>query len=273
MNQDPTKPVAYDVHGRPLYAAPQVPTETTKDVTTTSYVTAAEGTNTSGQNFDPQFRAQESNEPKIVHTTRPIEPKNKVLSEAVQQRCHESRTAYPHLNLSDGEFIILDIKRHPIGLFLPIFATAIALILLSIVFVVYPSPQSALGASIPSFGSIVPILVLLMVLVGLGGFVAVWVYLQNQFYLTNESVIQEIQHGLFSRDEQSVSLGSIEDASFRQIGVLQNVLNYGSVRLSTEGDETTYRFSYVSDPRSQIAKINNAIEAFKNGRPVDPYEN
>lgn len=47
---------------------------------------------------------------------------------------------------------------------------------------------------------------------------------------------------------------------------------YGSLRLSTEGDETTYRFSFVENPSKQVALLNNAVEAFKNGRPVDPDE-
>jgi len=51
------------------------------------------------------------------------------------------------------------------------------------------------------------------------------------------------------------------------------MLDYGTIRLSTEGEETTYRFSYVANPRGHVARLNNAIEAFKNGRPVDPYEN
>ena len=93
--------------------------------------------------------------------------------------------------------------------------------------------------------------------------------MRNQFFLTNESVIQEIQRGLFSRHEQTVSLGSIEDASFEQNGLLQTMLNYGSIRLSTEGEETTYRFYFVSNPKEQIARLNNAVESFKNGRPVE----
>jgi hypothetical protein len=51
------------------------------------------------------------------------------------------------------------------------------------------------------------------------------------------------------------------------------MLNYGSIRLSTEGDETTYRFAYVANPRAEIAQLNNAVEAFKNGRPVEQNEN
>jgi uncharacterized membrane protein YdbT with pleckstrin-like domain len=109
----------------------------------------------------------------------------------------------------------------------------------------------------------------LIVLIGIGGYIAIWVYLRNTFYMTNESVIQEIQTSLFSRREQTVSLGSIEDASFRQNGIVQTLFNYGTIRLSTEGEETTYRFQYVSNPKAQIAKLNNAIESFKNGRPVN----
>ena len=108
-----------------------------------------------------------------------------------------------------------------------------------------------------------------MLLVLIGGYIVIWVYLSNQFFLTNESVIQEIQTSLLSRHEQTVSLDNIEDASYRQAGILQTLLNYGSIRLSTEGDETTYRFNYVADPKRQIAILNNAVEAFKHGRPVE----
>ena len=102
----------------------------------------------------------------------------------------------------------------------------------------------------------------------LGGAIALWVYVQNQFFMTNESVIQEIQESLVSRHEQTVSLGSIEDASFRKSGIMQTRFDYGPIRLSTEGEETTYIFHYVANPKKQVAILNNAIEAFKNGRPV-----
>jgi uncharacterized membrane protein YdbT with pleckstrin-like domain len=124
------------------------------------------------------------------------------------------------------------------------------------------------GVSLPEYGSILPIILPFMLLVGLGGWVAVWVYLQNLFFLTNESVIQCIQQSLFSRHEQTISLGSIEDASFTQTGILQTMLGYGTIRLSTEGEESTYKFTYAQKPQAQVAVLNNAIESFKNGRPV-----
>ena len=133
----------------------------------------------------------------------------------------------------------------------------------------YPSiARDSILPIMPSVTDIFGVAMLLIGLVVLGGAVALWIYLQNQFFMTNESVIQEIQESLFSRREQTVSLGSIEDASFRQSGIIQTIFNYGTIRLSTEGEETTYRFHFVANPREQIAIINNAIEDFKNGRPV-----
>ena len=226
-----------------------------------------------GQNYDPQIRAQYANEPKVVHATRNPDAANLSVNDEYQKLHTQSVKRYPHLNLSDGEFVVLDVKRHPIGLFLPVGATATILIAIILGLILYPADTSGFATSVPSYELILLPALLLMILVGIGGGIAVWVYLQNQFYMTNESVIQEIQHSLFSRHEQTVSLGSIEDASFKQSGIFQTLLNYGTVRLSTEGEETTYRFAYVANPRRHVAVLNNAIESFKNGRAVDPYEN
>lgn len=245
------------------------PEENTKP---SSHVTAAP-VSSDGHGFDPRLRSQYANEPKVVHTSRSVDPAQLEVSDRNQLRHERSKKKYPHLNLSNGEFVVLDIKRHPIGLIMPVVATGFIIVMLMIVLIIYPSDTSMSGGlMLPSFEIILWPLMLLMLLVASGGLIAIWVYLQNQFYLTNESVIQEIQHGLFSRHEQTVSLGSIEDASFKQTGIFQTMMDYGTIRLSTEGEETTYRFSYVSNPRKQIAILNNAVEAFKNGRPVDPYE-
>ncbi|MBQ69262.1 hypothetical protein CL689_04285 [Candidatus Saccharibacteria bacterium] len=230
------QPVAYDAEGRPLYAHP--PTVHTA--------------------------------PQIVQTVRPHEPAKPVISEETKRRHEQSRRQYPFLNLSDGEYVIKAMRRHPIGLFVPM-ATGIILLALSLtVLFSYESIADSLnlsGLAADPSSIILPVL-LFCVLIGLGMFIAYYVYVNNKFFLTNESVIQEIQVSLFSRHEQTVSLGNIEDASYRQTNIIQHLFNYGSIRLSTEGDETTYRFTYVANPEQHIAELNNAVEAFKLGRPV-----
>lgn len=237
-----SQPIAYDKDGRPLYAHPPV----------TAPAQPA------GQPM-----------PQVVHLSRAVNPVEPEISPAIKAKHEESMRLFPQLNLSDAEYVISAVRRHPIGLFFPLGITIFLIALVASIIINYPIMAPALGLegflpyeSFSLFG------ILLIILFGIGGYIAVWVYLNNKFFLTNESVIQEIQHSLFSKHEQTVSLQNIEDASFLQHGLIQSMLNYGSIRLSTEGDETTYRFHYVSNPKEQIAILNNAVEAFKNGRPV-----
>lgn len=265
------QPVAYDAEGRPLYYHPPQPPvpSSSAEPTRPSHVTMRPEA-VEGHNFDPQLRSQYANEPDVVHATRSLEPQPLTMSDALRKKHEDSVRHYPQLNLSEGEYVILDIKRHPIGIIMPVLITAILVVAIFGFAALYPSMmESSTLFTMPSVTAIFGIATLIAILVSLGGAVALWVYLQNQFYMTNESVIQEIQESLFARHEQTVSLGSIEDASFRQSGIVQMLFDYGTIRLSTEGEETTYVFHYVKHPKQQIAILNNAIEAFKNGRPVD----
>ncbi len=236
----PDQPVAYDAEGRPLYAAPQ-PVQQPQQPTT-----------------------------QVVHYRRAVNPEKPDISPEIKERHESSVRRYPLLNLSDGEYVISAVRRHPIGLVGPVLVTAFLITVVLTGLLNFEEIVQTLGVIDPiDFGQVLLIGVLAILLTLVGGYIAIWVYLSNQFFLTNESVIQEIQTSLFSRHEQTVSLDSIEDASYRQNGIVQTLLNYGAIRLSTEGDETTYRFSYVTNPKRQIAILNNAIEAFKHGRPID----
>ena len=269
-DEDQHKPVAYDYMGRPLYlhppANPEQPSrESSVTTDASSHVTVADDAGSSqGHNFDPNIRSQYANEPHVVHTTRPVEPDEHEISDELRKKHEASKKKYPFLNLSEGEFVILNIQRHPIGILTPIAVAGLSLVALLILLIIYPGES----ASLPSFWAVFWPILALMTMIGVGCYIAVWVYLQNQFFMTNESVIQEIQHGIFSRHEQTVSLGSVEDVSFIKAGMLQTFLDYGTIRMSTEGEETTYRFHYVSRPKHQTSILNNAVEAFKNGRPV-----
>lgn len=250
MNEDPNapttpdstpQPVAYDAEGRPLYAHPPV-----------------------------QQPVAAPQQPQVVHVARSPLPEKPVITPEHKELHENSKQQYPLLNLSEGEYIISAVRRHPIGLIVPLgLGTLVIALALSLLFNydIFVERFSLVGplASISTIA--LPILVLVGI-VGLGMFISYYVYVNNKFFLTNESVIQELQISLFLRQEQTVSLSNIEDASYTQHGIFQQILDYGSIRLSTEGDETTYRFTYVASPKDHIAQLNNAVEAFKNGRPV-----
>ncbi len=240
--KDFNQPVAYDKDGNPLYAHP--PASVTPTISAVPVI------------------------PQVVQMTRAADPQMPHISDDAKRRHQESIQKHPSLNLSEGEYIINEVRRHPIGLFSIVGISGVLILIVLGLVAAYPmlAEQSVVNLP-PVNGLIVPAL-LFIVLICLGGYIAVYVYLSNKFFLTNESVIQEIQTSLFSRHEQTVSLANIEDASYRQQGIIQTIFDYGSIRLSTEGEETTYRFYYVSNPKKQIATLNNAVESFKNGRPV-----
>jgi len=236
--------------------------------------------NQNGQQRPPEYSQsgpdqQQSNQPQVVYMARPHDPTKPEISPATLQKHEESKRKYPGLNLSEGEFIISAIRRHPVGL-LSIWAGAgTVIIVLLIIMVVLGSGtlSSGLDSASPATPALpiailaIPV-ILISILTLIFAAIGTMIYNANRFFLTNESVIQQIQTSLFSKREQTVSLSNVEDASYTQDGIIPHLLNYGMLRLSTQGDETTYRFNYASSPQSQIALLNNAVEAFKNGRPV-----
>lgn len=189
------------------------------------------------------------------------------LPEEVKQLHAKSKEQYPELNLSEGEFVITKIYRHPIGIWSIWFGTA-AIGLVTLVVIGFLLFSGFLG-----FSAALIALVIGLFVVGIsagGSYIGAYVYKKNKFIITNESIIQRLQKGLFSHREQTIALDNVRDASHFQNGILEHIVGYGNIRLSTISDETTYRFSYVQKPKDQVAKINNAVEHYKRGRSMLP---
>ena len=248
--EDLSKPVAYDTEGRPLYLHPQEQVKPQK---------------AEGKSMTPH------NEVEVVQVTRSNDPVSVSVSPEMQQRHDESMRKYPFLNLSAGEYVVLRVKRHPIGL-IGIWGVAI-LVAVLVTFgwwflLAHPgSNEPFISTDSAGFVSLFALGLVALSLVF--GWVVAYIFQMNKFFLTNESVIQEIQTSLLSQKEQTINLENIKDASFDQQGILPTLLDYGALRLSTEGDEQEYHFTYVSNPKQQIAVINNVVEAVKYGRPIE----
>jgi len=247
------QPVAYDNQGRPLYLHP------------------SENSGVQLNNNSINSSQTPHDEIEVVQVTRSTDPIAVSVSPEMARRHQESKQKYPFLNLTNGEYVISDVQRHSIGIIF-IWATTI-LVSCLVVFgwwflLAHPGTETASIAP----ESVIPVSMLtvgLVVFTGLIGWVFVSVYKGNKFFLTNESVIQEIQVSLFAKKEQTINLENIKDASFTQNSLAQQLFGYGTIHLSTEGDEQEYSFTIVRSPRKQIGIINNVIEAVKYGRPID----
>lgn len=260
---DYSRPVAYDEHGRPLYAHPPVVNvqPQAQIQPTQSVPQAAQPQASTPQLNQPQPQAAQPTKQSLGAAESTRQPSNLDV-----RKLHEQSVAkYSILNLSEDEYVITTLRRHPIGM-ISIWAV-VALAILITLFL----PAMYYGLGIDSVIRLSPtataalglVLLAIIVLAIVAGAIATYVYEANMFILTNENVIQRIQGSLFSKKIQTISLGSIEDVSYRRTGIIQTILNYGSIRLSTEGEETTYRFSYAYDPEGQVHMINDAMEAFR----------
>lgn len=221
---DYDEPVAYDKDGRPLYAHPS---------------------------------AKPAQVSVVPHAEIPV-------SEEDARRHDESVKRYPILGLSEGEYVVAEVPRHWIGVFVPPLLGGFLALVVCVLLAFYPV---LVPGGNPPFSSLIVPALLLLILIALFVYIPVWVYRQNDLYLTSESIILNQQISLFSRDQKLVSLGSVEDISFTQTGLLQMMLGYGTLRLSTMGEDV-YTFTFAVDPKKQTQLINDTIEQFKNKRKV-----
>lgn len=214
-------------------------------------------------------------EVKVVHIARSLSPETVEISPEIELRHQRSKKMYQDLSLTKGEYVITAIKRHPIGLF-PTISFGLLLTILGFIGIfnaeVILSFMFNVGTLEPNTSYIILPSLALIVLSTIGTYISYYVYTSNRFYLTNESVIQVMQTSLFAKHVQLVSLGSIEDCSYKQTNLIENFFNYGTIRLSTVGDETTYGFAYAPNPKRAATLLNNAVEAFKNGRAIGDIE-
>lgn len=185
-----------------------------------------------------------------------------------EQAMHEqSARQYPQLALSPGEYVLEEVRRHPIGL-VSIWAITALLVLVAFALVPLYSLNEGIFSeatlipmdSLPSVTGITAVSFFLALLFLLGGVIAAFVYNGNRFYITTESIVQIVQYSLFNTKRQVVNLINVEDVSADQKGILQHLLNYGTLRLSTQGEDTIYHFRFVANPNDVVHKVHDATE-------------
>jgi hypothetical protein len=190
------------------------------------------------------------------------------LDKALMAKHEDSLRRYPRIHLSRGEYVVMEVRRHPIGLISIWIVSGLLTLLVLGILPLYAMTRDALAhalamnvSSLPEASALALPVFGLAILFVLGGIISNYVYSSNLFYLTNESIIQYVQTSLFSTKEQVINLVNVDDASYRQDGIVQQVFNYGTVRVTTEGDERNpYIFFYVAKPQHVVRTINDAME-------------
>lgn len=179
----------------------------------------------------------------------------------VRIRHARSEKDFSFLKLEEDEYVEFAFKRAKICNILIVGAVAGLLAIVLLAFLVVLLGQHAIDAGTRNFLYVV--LFVIIVFGVLAGVVAMKIFQGNQMYITNKHVVQFIKKAPFVKSVNIIDLLSVEDASFHKVGFAQNFLNYGTFRLSTVGDETTYTFPYSDISAHDLNEVSKLITTAK----------
>ncbi|MBQ3320532.1 PH domain-containing protein [Candidatus Saccharibacteria bacterium] len=187
------------------------------------------------------------------------------MDESLAKIRHErSKKDFPGLKLENGEYVEFAFSRARICLWLILGGTAIGVILVLFMFLLVLLGQSMIDEMGKNFLFI--ILFTLLASAVIIGLIALKIYRGNKLFVTNRRVIQLVMNSIVSSSINVIDLTSVEDASYRQDGILQNLFHYGTLRLATVGDETTYTFKYSDIKPDELKAVTDIISEAKKGK-------
>ena len=182
-------------------------------------------------------------------------------------RHDRSRKDFPGLTLENDEYVEFSFKRARICYLMIIGGTLFGLIAVLLAFLLVLLGQSMLDDMGRRF-----IFIILFALLAAGFIIctiSLRVYNGNRLFITNKHVIQMVMNSLVSSSINIIDLESVEDASFRQDSLMQKLFHYGTFRLSTVGDETTYTFKYSDISSNDLKAVTELITKAKNTSKKD----
>ncbi len=186
----------------------------------------------------------------------------------IKIRNARSRKDFPFLKLDDDEYVEFAFRRARIHLFLVLGGLGAGFAIVLLAFLMVVASQSTLDDMGRNFMFI--ILATLVAVVLIAAFFAIKIYRGNRLFITNKHAIQMVRQSPMAGSINMIDLSSIEDASFSQSGILQNMFGYGTFRLSTVGDETTYTFPYSDITSNELKVVSKLIsEAKKESKKDD----
>ena len=194
------------------------------------------------------------------------------MDESLAKIRHErSKKDFPGLRLEDDEYVEFAFKRAKICLFLIFGGVGLGLAVVLLAFLLVLMGQSMIDEMGRNFLFI--ILAALLAAAIIIGLISLTVHRGNKLFITNRRVIQMVMTSPVVNSVNIIDLSSVEDASFRQENLLQSLFHYGTLRLSTVGDETTYTFKYSDITGEQLKEVTDLISnAKKRGRKKKEIE-
>lgn len=174
----------------------------------------------------------------------------------------------PLNSMQEGEQVIFEVHRHPIGMLGTYFVTGLILLVLAIViFAAAPALLPDYKGQILKFGSLGFLITLVLVLA------FVWathvIYWGNRWILTTASLTQILQFSLFNKQSSQLSLEDLEDVTAQTNGLLAKMFNFGILKVETAGERSKFTFLFCPEPETYAKKILVAREQYEEHRLIE----
>ncbi len=184
------------------------------------------------------------------------------MDESLAKIRHErSVKDFPGLRLEENEYVEFFFRRARICLWAIWGGAFLGVVVILLGFLLVLMGQSIIDEL--GFQFMLIILFALLATVILAFLFALKIYYGNKLFVTNRKVIQFIMISPVSTSINIIDLQSVEDASFRQESLLQKIFHYGTLRLATVGDETTYTFTHSDIKPEELKAVTDLISAAK----------
>jgi hypothetical protein len=173
------------------------------------------------------------------------------------------RKFFDMLEYDENEELIMDVRKHPFGLFVVEVTGFFITLVVTIVPVVLAYNLTTVTVDEGSTG-VKTLLILFGMFMGLlalaGTFIAAVLYQNNVIYITSEKLAQIRYLSLFNRKISQLSIGDVQDVSVQQRGLFAHWFNYGTLVVETSGEQQNYTFTYVPAPYQVSRAIVGAHE-------------
>ena len=176
-------------------------------------------------------------------------------------RHERSKKDYPNLRLEEGEYVEFAFSRAKVVLMMIIVGMSFGVIVVLLAFLIALLGQDMIDEMGKNFLFI--ILLALLVAFVVMGLIAMTTYRGNKLYVTNKRVIQNVMNSLVSSSFNAIDLESVEDVSFRQDGLVQRMFGFGTLRLATVGEETTYTFKFSDISPEDLDAVSKLVSDAK----------
>lgn len=167
----------------------------------------------------------------------------------------------PLETLQPGEELICEIKRSPIGLFIPYAVSALIMVASALIAIFVPYYVDTLSQQ-AKLGSVLGAL-LAMVATLLYVYITTLVYTANRWIVTSDSLTQISQTGLTVTQSSQLALDDLEDVTVNRNGLFQMLLGYGTLHAETAGEHSKFVFTFCPNPDEQARKILAARETLR----------